>query len=141
MQKTNSFFRKNVIFFSVVGCFVIAEALLFLFYGNGLTQIKSYFVKQNPVPNGILLFEGEKCLSCTKVETFIKNNAVESKVAFTRLEVFGNEFNADMLADKAQTCGLDPAQIGVPFLWDGKNCVLGYLDVIKFFQQKIVKNP
>ena len=45
----------------------------------------------------------------------------------------------NILLDKSQICGLDSSKIGTPFLWDGKNCILGYVDVIKFFQQEIVR--
>jgi len=129
------------LFFAVIGCLLVAEALLFLFYGGGIQKIGSYFTK-NPAPiTGIILFEGDNCANCTKVEDFIKANNIDSKVAFTRLEVLNHPANANVLSDKAQTCGLDPAQIGVPFLWDGKRCILGYVDVIKFFSQKSVKKP
>ena len=49
---------------------------------------------------GVILFEGVNCSHCTKVENFIKNNKVEDNISFTRLEVFENSYNADILADK-----------------------------------------
>jgi len=137
----SSFFKKNLLFLIVVGILIILEAFLFLLYGGGVSNIASYFKKSNPNVTGILLFYGNNCLHCVNVDNFIKNNKVEDKVKFTKLEVFNNVKNSNILADKAQICGINPQQIGVPFLWDGKNCIIGDVDVIKFFQQKITKKP
>lgn len=122
---------------------VIVEILSILFFGGGIRNISSYFHKETVSPQGIILFESKDCLQCKKVDDFINAQAVEGKVAFTRLEVIGNNINYDILSDKAQTCGLNISQIGVPFLWDGAGgCIIGYVDVIKFFQTKIsTKKP
>lgn len=139
----NNFFKKNSLFFTVAGIVIPLEVLLFLFYGGGLTMINEAWRKlpNNYSPSGIILFEGDNCSQCEKVDKFIIDNKVEDKVSFTRLEVFNNMHNADILADKSQTCGLDPSQIGVPFLWDGSNCIIGYVDVISFFKKEIEKKP
>ncbi len=96
----------------------------------------SYFHRNSSV-SGIILFEGDNCSHCQTVENFIKNNNIDQKIAFARLEVFNNSANANILADKSQICGLNPEQIGVPFLWDGKNCVVGDVSVIKFFKDNV----
>jgi hypothetical protein len=75
------------------------------------------------------------------VDNFIKKNKIEDSLAFTRLEVSYDNANANILADKAQTCGLDVSKIGVPFLWDGKTCILGDVDIISFFKEKMAKKP
>jgi hypothetical protein len=128
--------RKNLLFWGVIGILILLEALLFLFYGGGFAWLRHITQRQKNIP-GIILFEGNNCSHCQTVENFIKNNAIDKKVAFTRLEVFNNTANANILADKSQICGLNPQQIGVPFLWDGSHCILGDMAVIKFFQQKI----
>ncbi|OGZ72810.1 MAG: hypothetical protein A2908_00320 [Candidatus Staskawiczbacteria bacterium RIFCSPLOWO2_01_FULL_38_12b] len=123
---------------------IIALAILALAVYVGLFFYKGnwpLFAKKTPQVSGIILFEGNNCSYCDKVDDFIKSNAIESKVPFTRLEVFDNSFNANLLADKAQVCGLDSSHIGVPFLWDGTTCVVGYVDVITFFREKITKKP
>lgn len=118
------------------------EMLSVLFWGGGIATISSYFHKQDTSIQGIILFESANCQQCAKVEGFITANKIESKVAFTRLEVVNNDANYDILSDKAQICGLNTSQIGVPFLWSDGNCVIGYVDVIKFFQTKTsVKKP
>jgi hypothetical protein len=42
-----------------------------------------------------------------------------------------------LLADKAQACGIAYQDIGVPFLWNGGTCVMGYVDVIQFFKDRL----
>jgi len=125
-----------------MGIVIVAEGSLFLWYGGGLGQIMSYLRQNSPSPQGIILFSGSDCSQCAKVDDFIKANNVASKVPFTELEIFHNVHNANILADKAQICGLGPQDYGVPFLWDGKSCIIGYVDVITFFQKnlKLVKS-
>lgn len=121
--------KKPWIFFGLAAVLALLAFFLWL----------PHFQKPNPPVLGIILFEGNGCAHCAKVETFIKNNNVEQKIAFTRLEVFDNSANASILADRAQACGLPPARLGVPFLWDGKKCVIGDVDIIQFFQQRLAK--
>lgn len=87
--------------------------------------------------NGIVLFYGDGCPHCKIVDDFVKANNIETKVKFIRLEVFNNKDNAKVLSERAQACGLLTDQIGVPFLWNGKTCIVGDQDVIKFFQEKV----
>ncbi len=131
--------NKQVVIFAILVIILLVEGYVYLFYGNGLAQIASYFYKNTKAPSGIILFEGNNCSHCMAVENFIKSNKIESKVTFTRLEVFDNTDNANILADKAQICGLNSGQVGVPLLWDGKTCIVGYVDVIKFFESQNTK--
>lgn len=111
---------------------------LIISYSNGtLLRIASYLFKPAVDTTGIVLFYGDTCSHCKNVEDFIVKNKVEEKVEFTRLEVFNNQSNAKILANKAKICKIDTTQIGVPFLWDGKTCIIGDVDIIKFFQDKI----
>lgn len=38
---------------------------------------------------------------------------------------------------KARVCGLNTNSIGVPFLWDGSNCLIGDCDIISFFEAEL----
>ncbi len=91
--------------------------------------------------NDVVLFYDSNCSHCAKVDDFIRNNNVEKSISFIRLEALRDSVNANILEDKAQICGLNFQEIGVPFLWDGgnKKCVIGYVDIIRFFNQKITK--
>ncbi len=150
-KKTIKIFLTSVkenILFVAIGILVFLAVFLLLFSllkvpqfydDKAFSDILSYFHVYNPKITGILLFYDDNCDQCAKVDTFIKNNNIESKVEFTRLDISNNETNKNILADKFQICGINPQDYGVPFLWDGKNCFLGYVDVIKFFQTKISK--
>lgn len=125
-----------LVFFIIL---ILLAIFLFLFFHKELINILSYFDKNNPSISGMILFEGNDCSHCVTVDNFITNNNIEDKIKFTRLEVFDNSVNANILEDKAQICGLDDSHMGVPFLWDGEHCIVGYVDVIKFFQDKIAE--
>ncbi len=88
--------------------------------------------------SSIILYTGTGCPHCANVEEFIKENQVDSKVAYTQKEVYYNQFNAKDLQSKAKTCGLPTDSIGVPFLWDKESaeCFMGDEDIINFFKNK-----
>lgn len=113
---------------------------LALLYSRGrFEQAFSYFSIPHAYSKDMVLFYGDGCRYCDHVEEFIVKNYVEDRVSFVRLEVLNHPTNVNILYDKAQRCGIPANQIGVPFLWDGatKTCVLGYLDIISFFKQKL----
>jgi len=87
----------------------------------------------------LVLFYGDGCPHCAKVDEFLKNNGAEDKVDFQKKEIFYNKDNSKLLMEKATSCGLASASVGVPFLWDGENskCFVGDVDVISFFQEKL----
>ncbi len=132
---------KNVLFLTIILVIAVLEIFLFLVFGGGANKIVSYFNNNNSFVGGIILFEGNNCPQCVTVDNYIKNNKLQDKVAFTRLEVFENKANAKMLEDKAKICGLDSSHIGVPFVWDNGHCIVGYVDVLKFFREKLAKKP
>ena len=127
--------QKVAILFTVAAILLLVEVIGF--YGKEFKHaILSLY--ENPASvKTITLFYGEGCPQCDKVNTFLEKNKVESKMSFTKLEVFHNPLNVSIMEDRSQTCGLDPEQIGVPFLWDGAHCFVGYVDVIKFFDEKL----
>ena len=85
----------------------------------------------------MILFFGDTCPHCKNVESYIAANNVKSKLSFQELEVFNDQGNADLLAQKAQQCGLDiSGGVGVPFFFDGQNCIEGDEKIIEFFQTK-----
>lgn len=121
----------------IIAVFIASVVFLASMYINKrIVSILPYFEKPNPYGNSIILFYKNDCDHCAKVDNFIRDNKIEDKVAFVKLDVSNLE-NANILSDKAQTCGLDVKIIGVPFLWDGKTCILGDVEVIDFFKTKI----
>ncbi len=91
----------------------------------------------NSLPNGIVLYWGEGCPHCAKVDAFITENGVEQKVQFERKEVYNNKRNAREMGKLAKQCGFATDSIGIPFLWTGTQCLTGDKDIIAFFQQKL----
>ena len=92
----------------------------------------------NPEIKDIILFYKDGCPACAAVEDFLKQNDIESKVEFSRLEVYYNKSNASLLLEKAKVCGIEEKDLGVPFLWDKVNskCLIGVQDIINFFKEK-----
>jgi glutaredoxin len=90
----------------------------------------------NQSASEIILFYGDGCPHCAKVEEYIKENNIQDKISFVQKEVYYNQNNAQELIYKAKTCGLPTNSIGVPFLWDGEKCLIGDQDIIIFFKQK-----
>ncbi len=123
-------------FFVAVLVFMLLLSANFSFLGW-----TGYFEKNDPYKDSIILFFHSECLYCAKVDDYLAANKVEAKVDFVRLNVLQSDYNRNELQDKAQLCGLEVETIGVPFLWDGpsKRCVIGYIDIIDFFRQKLKK--
>jgi glutaredoxin len=92
-------------------------------------------LKKSDAPD-MILFYGDTCPHCKKVSEYIESNNVKAKFKFQELEVYNNQNNSRLMAKKAVSCGLDTSQgLGVPFFFDGKNCLVGDQDIINFFQK------
>lgn len=109
----------------------------FLFWGFQTGFFSEVFSgKPVVMPEGIILFYGEGCPHCKIVDDFITENKIEEKVSFSRMEVWSNKDNQQVLLKAAQICNLNTDSIGVPFLYDGKNCLVGDVDIINFFKNE-----
>ena len=85
----------------------------------------------------MIFFYGSDCPHCKNVEEYLDGSDVRTKLSFQELEVYNNQKNAQLLAKKAQKCRLDVSQgIGVPFFFDGQNCIVGDENIINFFKTK-----
>lgn len=120
--------NKNNLILALVGVLIVMGAVL-VFKQN----------KPNDnTDNGIILFYGIGCPHCAKVDEYVAANKISEKIKFERLEVFQNQRNAKVMAEKYTACGLNTAVgMGVPFLWDGANkkCYSGDVETINFFSQ------
>lgn len=90
-----------------------------------------------PLPEGKVLYWGEGCPHCAKVDAFIQENNVEQKVQFERKEVYNNKKNALEMKKVAKQCGLPTESIGIPFFWTGSQCLTGDQDIIAYFQKQL----
>lgn len=103
----------------------------------GLLLIIGQLTKPKPEPTGMILFYGDTCPHCKIVEQYINDNNIKAKLQFTELEVFNNKANSALMLKKAKACQLDTTKgMGVPFFFDGQNCLLGDQDIINFFKTK-----
>ena len=94
--------------------------------------------KGNSKPESqIILFYGIGCPHCAIVEKYIEENKVKEEISFAEKEVYYNQSNAKELEEKAKICKIPENEVGVPFLWDGKKCYIGDVDIINFFKEKI----
>lgn len=115
-------------YFKIIGLIFLTICIIGIFF----------FTRRTASAPELILFYGDTCSHCLKVDEFIKENKVEEKIKINRKEVFNNQANANLMGAKAQECKLDTSQgMGVPFLWDGEKCYIGDEDVIKFFSEKI----
>jgi len=114
---------------------IILVGILFWAIQSGfLVNIFSGGVKPTSLPQGIVLFYGQGCPHCADVDEYIKTNNIDKKVQFIKLEVWYNKSNAALLTQIVQKCKISSGSVGIPFLYDGKNCLIGETDVINFFK-------
>lgn len=85
----------------------------------------------------MILFFGDTCPHCKTVENYINENNIKDKLRFQELEVYNDKKNAALLGKRAAQCGLDTSNgVGVPFFFDGKNCLQGDESIIEFLKTK-----
>lgn len=101
----------------------------------GLVLIFSRLNKQSAEPK-MMLFYSSFCPHCQIVEQYIKDNNVKAKYQFQELEISGDKNNAALLVATAKSCKFDTSQgLGVPFFFDGQNCLMGDENIINFFKK------
>jgi glutaredoxin len=129
--------KKTILFLMLLGIFAaVAGGFYFLKGHNNTTSSNT---SSNSTSSTIILFYGEGCPHCAKVEEFIKENKIKEKIAFEEKEVYFNKENAKQLVEVAKKCGFNENEIGVPFLWDRENqkCIVGDEPIINFFKEKL----
>jgi len=131
---------------SIVITVILVVFAGFLFWGFQTGFFASVFtgpVTPSPLPAGIVLFFGQDCPHCIKVEAFIKDNSIDSKIKITKLEIPFNGktspelvANSGLLVQTAQTCKMDiSAGVSIPFLYDGSGkCYTGDVEVTNFLK-------
>lgn len=88
-----------------------------------------------------ILFYGNGCPHCAKVERFAKENWLSQKFDFVFKEVYFNKNNLLELQWYLDKLNLDSSQIGVPFLVINNENECSYINwstpIIDFFQKKL----
>lgn len=129
----------------ILTLFVVVLVILGIYiYYNGSHKeqdiLNEDLNKNNLKEDSLIFFYGKGCPHCALVEEFMKQNNVLSKINIVEKEVYYNKKNASELAEKARICGINTNEIGVPFLWDGKNCIVGDTPIINFLNEKLNQN-
>ncbi len=86
--------------------------------------------------NEIILFYGQECPHCQRLEEWIKTNKIDEKIKINRKEVYHNQSNAELLGQKAKKCAVNTNSIGVPFLTDGEKCYTGEDEIMNLIKIK-----
>ena len=79
---------------------------------------------------------GNGCPHCEVVDEFLVTWEGKDKVAVEKREVWYNKTNAQIMAVRAEDCGIAKSDLAVPFLVtpDGK-CLLGDEPIINLFKE------
>lgn len=85
------------------------------------------------IENSTIYYYGAECPHCKDVLTYLEENDIYNKVDFVKKEVWHNKSNGEELRNAALKCGMNPSNIGVPFVFSKGKCYIGGPDVIDFF--------
>lgn len=124
--------KKNTLIPALIFLVLVIITISFVNKDNKQEEINNQALKTD-----IILFYGSGCQYCGIVDEFLKEKEVEKVISFKSLEVYNNQANATLLKAKARACDLNTNSIGVPFLWDGKDCLIGDKAIISFFENKL----
>ncbi len=124
--------KKSFLYLFLAGGSILAIILIYIFIN---TKQKSDNENQNTI-----LFYGDTCPHCAKVEEYIAENNTKDKIGLAEKEVYKNTDNAKILNEKAKKCDIKENEIGVPFLWADEKCYMGDEDIINYFKNKTNEN-
>jgi len=84
-----------------------------------------------------VFYYGNTCPHCKEVEEWFEQNDVQSKISFSKKEVYDNRANSAELTKVAGSCGIPSNQIGMPFLYAKGKCYVGSPDIIAYFTAEL----
>ncbi len=112
---------------------IILVAVIVLLLGGGAYL----FSKPTKVPeiSGYEYFWGDGCPHCKIVAEFFDGWADKDKIKITKYEVWNNQKNAVLMAERAKNCNIQRTEMGVPLLVkpDG-TCLTGDQPIITHFK-------
>lgn len=117
------------------GIITILVTILILGSGAFLISKNSSQAIPTPEPNTYEYFWGDGCPHCVIVANFFDTWEGKDKINIKKFEVWNNKRNANIMAERAKTCGVPLAQMGVPLLVapDGK-CYTGDQPIIDLYK-------
>ena len=119
-------YNKNMVMKYVIGIFVAFVAMM------SVSMAQEY-----------ILFYGNGCPHCAKVEEYIKDNQLTKKFDLAQKEVFFNKKNLNEFNGYIEKHKLSYDKIGVPFLiiTSGADCnyINGDMNIIEYFSGKLAQ--
>lgn len=117
------------------GIITILVTILILGGGAFLVSKNSSQPIPTPEPSTYEYFWGDGCPHCVIVADFFETWEGKDKIKIKKLEVWNNKSNATIMAERAKTCGVPLAEMGVPLLVapDGK-CYIGDQPIIEHYK-------
>lgn len=92
--------------------------------------------KPTVAAQGITLFTSSECIQCRQVETFITDNAIDTKLTLVRKDI-SIPINLAALNAAARVCQIESTQgIGLPLLLVDGKCYVGGSRVEGYFRQR-----
>ncbi len=135
-------------FFSRVRIFMKGKYYLFIIIaiilgGVGFVVFDGLKDKKKEEPkvenkNEIILYWGEGCEHCKKVEDFLSQNKnIEEKIKILRKEVGKDIVNSLEITARAKECKIDVDRgVAVPFLYFQGECIVGDQPIIDYLTDK-----
>ncbi|MDD2870975.1 MAG: hypothetical protein PHS49_03210 [Candidatus Gracilibacteria bacterium] len=112
-------------------------SLFFLFSCSGNTNLDMKDVI-NPDADYVYFF-GKTCSHCIKVAEYFNANDIMNKYKIEKREVWENEDNAKIFNEKIEDLGINPEEVGVPFVVrkNDNKYYMGDVDIIKLFEANV----
>jgi glutaredoxin len=126
--------KKTGFIVSVIAIIILVLGGYFIFKFKNSSSGNSGVIAQDN--SSIIFFYGRECPHCQLVEKYIADNNLDQKVSFSKREVYHDTANANLMAEKAQVCGIKTDQLGVPFLWANGKCYEGETDVENYLNSQ-----
>lgn len=111
--------------------------MLIIVGGIFIFSKKSSSEENTPPPNPVSyeFFGGQGCPHCGHVEEFLSTWENKDRIEIEKKDVYNNPTNAQLMRQRANSCGLPFNQIGVPFLFTPEGeCIIGDTPIINFFE-------
>lgn len=128
-------FGKN--FWRWVAVLAVVAAFLLWVFVSYVNRRAPQLASTDTATSSMILFYGNSCPHCQKVEAYLDQTPGASALPLSRLEVYSDKNNAEIMVEKARICGLDLNNLGVPLLWTGERCLEGDQPIEDFFNERL----
>ena len=127
---------------NIVIAILIILVSVILYQKKGEENTKQGLSEQvNTKKENCVLYYGITCPHCKKVEKWLDENVkVKEESRIVLKEVYRDHNNSTELGDRAKECQIDSSRgVGVPFLYDNGQCLMGDQPIIDYLTEKYLK--